>query len=75
MRRFCADSSCSERQCAAANFVVLNVPLRWTRITSSHSASVMLKTIRSRRMPATLTSTSRRPNSSMAERIRSCAAP
>ena len=66
MMRFCAGSSRSDRQCADANFVVLNVPFRWTRMTSSHSCSVMLKTIRSRRMPATLTRTSSRPNSSMA---------
>ena len=35
-------------------------------MTSSHSCSVMLKIIRSRRMPATLTRMSSRPNSSMA---------
>ena len=67
MMRFCADSSRSDRQCADANFVVLNVPFRCTRMTSSHSCSVMLKTIRSRRMPATLTRMSSRPNSSMAD--------
>src|SRR5881409_1616169 len=39
----------------------LNMPLRWTAITASHSASVMLKTIRSRRMPATCTRMSIRP--------------
>src|ERR1700760_338772 len=74
MMRFCAVSSRSDRQWADANLVVLNVPLRWTRMTSSHSCSVMLKTIRSRRMPATLTSTSSRPNSSIAVRIRFSAA-
>ena len=35
--------------------VQLNMPFRWTATTASHSASVMLKIIRSRRMPATLT--------------------
>ena len=74
MMRFCADSSRSERQCAEANLVVLKVPFRWTRMTSSHSCSVMLKTIRSRRMPATLTRMSSRPNCSMAVPIRSSAA-
>ena len=61
MMRFCAVSSRSDRQCADANFVVLNVPFRCTRMTSSHSSSLMLKTIRSRRMPATLTRMSSRP--------------
>ena len=51
MMRFCAVSSRSERQCAAANLEVLNVPFRCTRMTSSHSCSDMLKIIRSRRMP------------------------
>ena len=74
MMRFCAVSSRSDRQCADANLVVLNVPFRWTRMTSSHSCSVMLKIIRSRRMPATLTSTSSRPNSSIAVPIRPSAA-
>ena len=49
-----------------AGFVVVKWPLRWTAITASHSSSVMLKTIRSRRIPATLTTMSRRPNSSSA---------
>ena len=66
MMRFCAEESRSDRQCAEANLVVLKVPFRCTRMTSSHSCSVMLKTIRSRRMPATLTRMSSRPNSSMA---------
>ena len=66
MMRFCAVSSRSDRQCAEANLVVLKVPFMCTRMTSSHSCSVMLKTIRSRRMPATLTRMSSRPNSSMA---------
>ena len=35
--------------------IVLKWPLRWTRMTASHSASSMLKSIRSRRMPALLT--------------------
>ena len=40
----------------------LNVPLRWTAMTASHSASVMLKIMRSRRMPATFTRMSMRPH-------------
>ena len=67
MMRFCAEESRSDRQCADANLVVLNVPFRCTRMTSSHSCSVMLKTIRSRRMPATLTTMLSLPNSSMAD--------
>ena len=43
-------------------------------MTSSHSCSVMLNTIRSRRMPATLTSTSSRPNCSIADPMRPSAA-
>ena len=42
----------------------LNVPLRCTAITASHSSSVMLKIMRSRRMPATLTTMSIRPKAS-----------
>src|SRR5262249_7875352 len=38
-------------------------PLRWTAMTASHSSSVMLKIIRSRRIPAQQTSTCRSPNS------------
>ena len=41
-------------------------PCRCTRTTSSHSASVMLVSMRSRRMPALFTSTCRSPNVSMA---------
>ena len=74
MMRFWAVSSRSERQCAAANLEVLKVPFRCTRITSSHSCSDMLKIIRSRRMPATLTRTSSRPNSLIAVLIRPSAA-
>ena len=43
-------------------------------MTSSHSCSVMLNIIRSRRMPATLTSTSSRPNCSIADPMRPSAA-
>src|SRR5215469_11359286 len=74
MSRWCASGSRSSRQYAAACFVVLNVPRMCTRTTASHSSSLMLKTIRSRRMPATLTSTSSLPNSSMACRIMPSAA-
>src|SRR5947208_1518225 len=54
------------RQYATAWRLGPNVPRRWTRITSSHSSGSMLKSIRSRRMPALLTSTSSRPNESSA---------
>ena len=50
----------------AACLTSVNVPLRWTAITSSHSSSVMLKIIRSRRIPAAVTTMSSPPNSSMA---------
>jgi hypothetical protein len=50
------------RQYSAAHRMGANVPRRWTRITASHSVSVMFTSIRSRRMPALLTSTSRPPN-------------
>ena len=46
--------------------VQLNIPFRWTAMTASHPASVMLKIIRSRRIPATLTRMSIRPNASTA---------
>ena len=51
---------CSRIAIEAAR-VQLNMPLRWTAITASHSASLMLKSIRSRRMPATCTRMSIRP--------------
>src|SRR5207249_9100760 len=51
---------CSRMATDAARFV-LNAPLRWTSSTASHSVSVMLKIIRSRRMPATCTRMSIRP--------------
>ena len=49
-----------------ACLTTVNVPFRCTAITSSHSCSVMLKTMRSRRMPAQQTTMSRRPKLSMA---------
>ncbi len=52
---------CSRMRMEAAR-MVLNAPLRWTAMTASHSASVMLKIIRSRRMPATCTRMSMRPH-------------
>src|SRR3954453_22098246 len=54
------------RQYAAAWRIGANVPRRCTAITASHSAGSMLTSIRSRRIPALLTSTSRRPKLSMA---------
>ena len=47
---------CSARQYSAAQRLGANVPFRCTRITASHSASSMLKSMRSRRIPALLTS-------------------
>ena len=52
--------TCS-RQWAAAKRVGTKWPLRWTSMTSSHSSSVIDTSMRSRRMPALLTSTSRLP--------------
>ena len=49
-----------------AFFTTVKVPFRWTAITSSHSCSVMLKTIRSLRIPAQVTTTSSLPKFSMA---------
>src|SRR5262245_7681988 len=54
------------RQYAAACRVGANTPFRWTAITASHSDSSMLVSMRSRRIPALLTSVSRRPNVSIA---------
>ena len=58
------------RQYAAAQRLGANVPLRWTLMTASHSSSVMLVSIRSRRMPALLTTACRSPNVSTAVLIR-----
>ena len=49
-----------------ACLTTVNVPFRCTAITSSHSCSVMLKTMRSRRIPAQQTTMSSRPKLSMA---------
>jgi hypothetical protein len=46
--------------------VTAKQPLRWVLITPSHSSSVMLKIIRSRRMPALLTTMSTAPKLSSA---------
>src|SRR5207247_944908 len=43
--------------------VQLKVPFKWTAMTASHSSSLMLKIIRSRRMPALFTRMSIAPNS------------
>ena len=53
--------ACS-RQWAAAKRVGTKWPFRCTSTTSSHSSSVIDTSMRSRRMPALLTSTSSRPN-------------
>ena len=44
----------------------VNVPLRWVATTPSHSSSLMLKSIRSRRIPATQTTPSIFPKRSTA---------
>ena len=46
------------RMTADAARKTVNVPFRWVSMTGSHSSSVMLKSIRSRRMPATQTTPS-----------------
>ncbi len=71
---FVAPAFARSRQYTAAWCVGAKVPFRWTRITASHSSSVIVKIIRSRRIPALLTSTSRPPNRSTACRT-SAAAP
>ena len=52
--------------CGTAARVTAKVPLRCVLITASHSSSVMLKIMRSRRMPALLTTMSMLPNWSSA---------
>ena len=52
---------------------MLKAPYRWTLTTLSHSSSVMLKIIRSRRMPAALHRMSSRPKLSMAVSTTLCA--
>ena len=64
--------ACS-RQYAAAQRLGANVPFRWTLMTASHSSSVMLVSMRSRRMPALLTTAWRSPNVSIAVLISRCA--
>ena len=54
------------RMMAEACLYTVKWPFRWTRITSSNSSSVMLKIIRSRRMPATHTAPSMEPQVSTA---------
>ena len=56
------------RNTMLACFVVVKCPFRWTAMTESHSASLMLKTMRSRRMPALLMRMSSRPKLSSAVR-------
>src|SRR5438445_353444 len=50
------------RMCALAGRMTVKCPLRWTAITASHSSSVMLKIIRSRRIPAQQSTMCRSPN-------------
>ena len=54
------------RQYTDAWCIVFHVPFRCTRMTASKSASAIVKSILSRRMPALFTSTSRRPKASSA---------
>ncbi len=54
------------RQYADAWREVANVPFRWTLMTASHSSSVIENSIRSRRIPALLMSTSTPPKVSTA---------
>ena len=57
---------CSRIAAAAARNTV-NVPFRWVAMTGSQSSSAMLKSMRSRRMPATHTTPSMRPKESIAD--------
>ena len=61
-----APSLACARHHSVAWRVVAKWPLRWTRITASHSSSPVVNTMRSRRKPALFTSTSRPPNVSIA---------
>src|SRR3989304_4069500 len=56
---------CSRMRGTAAR-VTANAPFRWVSRTASHSSSVMLKIIRSRRIPALFTTMSTRPKWSRA---------
>src|SRR5215510_11501278 len=62
--------------CVHAWRTQLNVPFRWTASTASHSSSLMLKIMRSRRIPAQVTRTSILPKRSCAipvrDRLRAC---
>ena len=68
MMRASLDSPALERlrQYSAAWRMGAKVPRRWTRMTASHSSMVMLTSMRSRRIPALLTRTSRPPKVLMA---------
>jgi hypothetical protein len=66
-------SPCSRIRTAAAR-VQVKVPRRWVVMTASKSSSVIFHNVVSRRMPALLTSTSSRPNSSTARSARAWAA-
>ena len=54
------------RMMAAACRKTVKCPFRWVAMTASHSSSAMLKSIRSRRIPATATTPSIRPQCSTA---------
>ena len=64
--------SCLRITADAVRYIV-NVPLRCTRTTSSHSFSSILKSIRSRKIPATHTTPSMRPPTSIAAATTACA--
>ena len=54
------------RMCRVAGCITVKWPFKCTAITASHSSSLMLKIIRSRRMPAQQTRMWRSPNDAMA---------
>ena len=60
----------SARQYSTARFTGQKVPRRCTRITASQSSTVMFTNMRSRTMPALVTTVSRPPKVSMAASIR-----
>src|ERR1700683_3464449 len=58
------------RMTAAAARKTVKCPFRWVAMTASHSSSDMLKSIRSRKIPATATTPSMRSHFSTAVAIR-----
>src|SRR5581483_9594757 len=62
----CSPDFARSRQYAAAWRVTAKCPLRWTAMTASHSSSVMFTSMRSRRIPALLTTMWRLPKADTA---------